>query len=74
MPLMHTVPPEEATGKLQELYDDDLKRLGYVANYSKGMSMRPEVITAWRQLIGAIRSSMRLRRYELVIFAVAPSM
>ena len=71
MPFVHIVPPEEATGKLQQLYDDDLKSLSYVANYTKAMSLRPEVIVAWRQLIGAIRSSMRLRRYELVTFAVA---
>ena len=71
MAFIHTVSVEEATDKLQELYGDDLKSLGYVANYTKAMSLRPEVIAAWRQLMGTIRSKMRLRRYELVTFAVA---
>jgi len=71
MAFIHTVPVEEATDKLQVLYGDDLKSQGYVANYTKAMSLRPEVIAAWRQLTGAIRSNMRLRRYELVTFAVA---
>jgi hypothetical protein len=35
------------------------------------MSLRPEVIAAWRNLMGSIRSNMRLRRYELVTFATA---
>jgi hypothetical protein len=32
-------------------------------------NIRPEVIEAWAKLIGAIRSKMRLRRYELTTFA-----
>ncbi len=74
MASIQTIPPEEAAGKLQELYDDDLKSLGYVANYTQAMSLRPEVIAAWRNLIGAIRSKMRLRRYELVTFAAASAL
>jgi hypothetical protein len=71
MAFIHTVSVEEATDKLQELYSDDIRSLGYVANYTKAMSLRPEVIAAWRQLMTAIRSKMRLRRFELVTFAVA---
>jgi hypothetical protein len=71
MAFIKTVPTEQATGKLQELYNDDLKTLGYVANYTKAMSLRPEAIVAWGNLIGSIRSKMRLRRYELVTVAAA---
>jgi len=71
MTFIRTVPAEQATDKLQELYNDDLQSLGYVANYTKAMSLRPEVILAWRQLIGTIRPKMRLRRFELVTFAAA---
>ena len=74
MTFIHTVPAEQATDKLQELYVDDLHNLGYIANYTKAMSLRPEVILAWRQLIGTIRSRMRLRRYELVTFAAAAAL
>jgi alkylhydroperoxidase/carboxymuconolactone decarboxylase family protein YurZ len=71
---IHTVPAEQAADKLQELYNDDLRSLGYVANYTKAMSLRPDVIQAWRHLIGEIRSKMRLRRYELATFAAAAAM
>jgi hypothetical protein len=33
--------------------------------------LRPEVFENWTRLAGAIRSRMRLRRYELVTFASA---
>jgi hypothetical protein len=74
MTFIHTVPAEQATDKLQELYNDDLKSLGYIANYTQAMSLRPEVIAAWRNLIGTVRSRMRLRRYELVTFAAAAAL
>lgn len=71
MTYIATIPESDATGKLHELYEADLKGLGYVANYTKVMSLRPEVIAAYRQLIGAIRGNMDLRRYELVTVAAA---
>jgi hypothetical protein len=71
MPHIRTLPEAEATGKLRELYDADLKNNGYVANYTKAMSLRPVVIAAWRTLSGAIRGNMELRRYELVTIATA---
>ena len=74
MTFIQTISDEQATDTLQELYNADIKSLGYVANYTKAMSLRPEVITAWRNLMGTIRSNMRLRRYELVTFATALSL
>jgi len=74
MNFIRTVPAEQATGTLQELYDNDLQSLGYIANYTKAMSLRPDVIAAWRNLIGTIRPKMRLRRYELVTFAAASAL
>jgi len=74
MSFIRTIPAEEATDKLQAIYADDLKSLGYVANYTKAMSLRPDVIAAWRNLVAAIRSKMRLRRYELVTIAVASAL
>ncbi len=74
MAFIQTVPAEQATDKLQELYNDDLSSLGYIANYTQAMSLRPEVNAAWRNLIGTIRSKMRLRRYELVTIAAAAAL
>jgi alkylhydroperoxidase/carboxymuconolactone decarboxylase family protein YurZ len=74
MAFIHTIPEDEATGKLRELYDADLKNLGHVANYTKAMSLRPAVIEAWRNLSAAIRANLDLRRYELVTIAAASAL
>ncbi len=71
MAYIDTVPETGATGILQELYADDQRALGYVPNYTRAMSLHPEVNAAWRELSKAIRAHMRLRRYELVTFASA---
>ena len=40
-------------------------------NYERAFSERPEVLAAWQQLNGAIKSGMDLRRYELATLAAA---
>ncbi len=71
MAFIRTVPLEEATGALKEHYDRNLQAQGHVANYTQAFSLRPEVFSAWRALIGAIRGNMDLRRYELVTVLAA---
>ena len=71
MAFIKTISEEQADGLLAELYQAAQKTNGYVPNYAKAFSLHPEVYDAWTKLIGAIRSKMRLRRYELVTFATA---
>ena len=71
MPYLHTVPPEEAAGKVKALYDEDLAALGYVASYTRAFSGRPEVLRAWPALKDAITSGMDPRLYELATVATA---
>ena len=71
MAFIKEVPLEEATGELREAYESDLKTLGYVANYTKVLALRPKVRAAWVSLISAIRSTMDQRRYELITVAAA---
>jgi uncharacterized peroxidase-related enzyme len=71
MAYIRTVPPEDATGTIKEIYEEQIQKLGYIPNYHKVFSLRPEVSLAWRNLQGTIRSNMRLRRFELVTFAAA---
>jgi uncharacterized peroxidase-related enzyme len=71
MAYIATIAEDDATGPLRAIYDAELAAQGYIANYTRLMSARPEVITAWRALIGAIRPHMKLRRYELVTIAAA---
>lgn len=74
MAFIHIVPEDDATGSLRAFYDADIRSDGYVPNTTKAMSLRPDVIEAWRGLSKAIRSHMRLRRYELVTLAAASAL
>src|SRR5262245_2512939 len=71
MPFIETVPKDEAPPALAELYELDRARFGYVPNLTRAFSLRPGVYAAWRELIGAIRGGMELRRYELATVAAA---
>jgi len=71
MAFIKEIPLEEATGELREAYESDLKTLGYVANYTKVLALRPKVRAARGGLISAIRSPMDQRRYELITIAAA---
>lgn len=71
MAFIETVPERKATGQLAELYEADRKRLGYVANYTRAFSHRPEVYAAWSALGAAIKANMNLRHYELATLAAA---
>jgi hypothetical protein len=71
MAFIKTIAEEQAEGLVQDQYRAARDSLGYVPNYIKALSLHPEVYDAWTKLIGAIRSRMRLRRYELVTFATA---
>ena len=71
MAFIDTIPENRAEGKLLELYEADKRTKGYVASHTATFSLRPNVYEAWKNLLGSIRSNMRLRRFELVTFAVA---
>ncbi len=71
MTFIKTVPEDQAKDLVQELYQTARDGMGYVPSYIKAFSLHPEVYDAWTKLLGAIRSKMRLRRYELVTFATA---
>lgn len=71
MAFLRTIPDHDAAGELRDLYDNDVETLGYVANYTRALSLRPRAVAAWRHLTRTVRSTMRLRRYELVTLASA---
>jgi uncharacterized peroxidase-related enzyme len=71
MAYLQTVPPEEAAGEVQAAYDKDLAAQGYVANYTRAFSLRPEVLQGWLALKDAVTSGMDPRLYELVTVAAA---
>ncbi len=71
MPFIRTIPPEDASDTLKEIYNEQIQKLGYIPNYHKIFSLRPEASMAWRNLQTTICSKMRLRRFEMVTFAAA---
>jgi uncharacterized peroxidase-related enzyme len=71
MTFIETVPEEQATGETAEMYAADTEVFGHLPNFTRAFSYRPAVYAAWRELNGAIKNSMDLRRYELATVAAA---
>jgi uncharacterized peroxidase-related enzyme len=71
MPYLQTVPPEDASGEVKAMYDQDLAAQGYVANYTRAFSARPDVLQRWLALKDAVTSGMDPRLYELATVAAA---
>jgi uncharacterized peroxidase-related enzyme len=65
MAFVHTIAVDEAAGDVRAMYERTQSALGYVPNYAKVFSHRPDVMTAWSGLLASIR------RYELVTLAAA---
>jgi uncharacterized peroxidase-related enzyme len=65
------VPEGDASGELSQMYETDREMFGHVPNFTRAFSHRPDVYAAWRQLNGAIKANMDLRRYELATVAAA---
>ena len=71
MAFIDTVPEDQAHGDVARMYEQNRAAKGYVPNYVKAFSHRPQVMEAWANLLGSIRSSLDARRYELVTLAAA---
>jgi uncharacterized peroxidase-related enzyme len=71
MAFITTVPVAEAAGEVRAMYDKTQAALGYVPNYAKLFSHRPQVMAGWSGLLQSIRASLDARRYELVTLAAA---
>jgi len=74
MTFIQTILPGEAEGKVKEMYELDIKDLGYIGNSTQAMSLRPDAFLAWEALFRTVRSKMRLRRFELVTIAAASAL
>lgn len=71
MTFIETVAADEATGATAELYATEEQVFGFLPNLVQAFSLRPEVYSAWKQLNGAVKGGMELRRYELATIAAA---
>jgi len=71
MTFIETVPEQDAPAEVAAMYATDRRPDGGIPNYTRAFSHRPDVYAAWRQLNGAIKAGMDLRRYELATLAAA---
>ena len=71
MTFIETVPTDQATGAVAELYAQDRADHGYVWNNTRAFSQRPAVLAGWNEFLMTIRANMDLRRYELATLAAA---
>ena len=71
MSFINTIPVTEAEGSVLEMYQHQERAWGYVPNYAKSFSHRPEVMARWGRLLAEIRRPVDDRRFELVTFVVA---
>lgn len=71
MTYIETVDEGEATGATAEMYAGETEAFGFLPNFVRAFSLRPEVYSAWKQLNGAVKGGMDLRRYELATLAAA---
>lgn len=74
MTIIRTPEPSDATGEVAALYAEDVEDLGYVADYTRVMSLNPEAVRGFENLVGAIVSQLGVRRYELVTLAAAQAL
>ena len=71
MSFLETIDESDAKGAVAEQYRSEKASRGYLPNYVKTFSLRPEVFDAWGELIGAVKANMDFRLYELVTLAAA---
>ena len=71
MSYIETISLDEAEGAVLDMYEHQQRHWGYVPNYAKSFSHRPEVMARWGQLLAEIRRPLEPKTFELVTFAAA---
>ncbi len=71
MSFVQTILPAEADGEVAAMYRRQQARFGYVPNYAKVFSLRPEIMPLWAALLGGIKRNMDQRQFELATLVAA---
>ena len=71
MSFIRTIPASQVTGAARDMYERQQEHWGYVPNYAKDFSHRPEVMTRWARLLAELRRPVSDYRFELVTFVAA---
>ena len=71
MAFIGTVKPADSSAEVRTMYERQQSFYGYVPNYAKVFSHRPEVLARWGRLLAEIRRPMSDRIFELATFVAA---
>ncbi len=71
MAFIETIEPDAAEGDVEAMYRRQQAAWGFIPNYAKVFSVRPEVLARWGQLLAEMRRGMDKRRFELVTFVAS---
>jgi len=71
MSFIATTAPADAQGPVAEMYRRQEASWGFVPNYVRVFSHRPELMARWGALLAEIKRPMDKRRFELATFAAA---
>ncbi|RTR06569.1 carboxymuconolactone decarboxylase family protein [Halomonas nitroreducens] len=71
MSYIETIVPEAAEGEVLAMYQRQQAHFGYLPNYARVFSHRPDVMASWASLLATIRRHVAPRRFELVTLATA---
>jgi uncharacterized peroxidase-related enzyme len=74
MAFIATVAPQDADGEVRAMYAQQQGKYGYVPNYAKVFSHRPQIMALWADLLAGIRRNIEPRRFELVTTAAAQAL
>ena len=71
MAFIETIAPANSSGATRDMYARQQGTYGYVPNYAKVFSHRPEVMVRWGRLLAEIRRPMDDRLFEFASLAAA---
>jgi uncharacterized peroxidase-related enzyme len=71
MAFIEPTAPDQTTGDARSMLERQQDHYGFVPNYAKVFSDRPDIMKLWADLQAGIRTHIDPRRFELVTFAAA---
>jgi alkylhydroperoxidase family enzyme len=71
MAFITTTRPNDASGEVLEMYERQQAHWGYIPDYAKVFSHRPEAMARWGRLLAELRRPVDDYRFELVTLTAA---
>ena len=71
MSFIETIPEQHADNEVRAMYERQSSFYGYLPNYARVFSHRPEIMKLWADLQNGVRKHMDRRRFEIVTFIAA---